>query len=226
MTDVIIPTQEQMSMSSREIADLTGKRHGDVIRDIRNILGELEIPERKFASGYLDSQGQERAEFNLPKRETIILTSGYSTVQRAKIIDRWMELEATAVPRTFSDALQLAADQQRTVEKQGAKIALDAPKVALAEAVGATDSMIMREWITSMRSETCKIRERAAYDYLIDEGYLYIGQADGRKHAYAEFSDLFSQKMILINNRARPTLQITGEGILAITPGIVDYFSV
>jgi Rha family phage regulatory protein len=226
MTDVIIPTQEQQSMSSREIANLTGKRHDNVVRDIRGMLEELEIPQLKFEAGYFDSQGQERTGFNLPKRETIILTSGYSTVQRAKIIDRWMELEASLVPVNFSDALQMAADKQRALEQQSVKIALDAPKVALAEAVGATDAMIMREWITSLKSKTCKIMERAAYDYLIDEGYLYIGQADGRKHAYAEFSDLFSQKMILINNRPRPTLQITGEGILAITPGIVDYFSV
>jgi phage regulator Rha-like protein len=96
MNTSIVPAQEQMSMSSREIATLTGKQHAHVTRDIRNMLEELEISPSKFGDTYLDSRGKAYPEFNLPKRETIILTSGYSTVQRATIIDRWLELESKA----------------------------------------------------------------------------------------------------------------------------------
>ncbi len=88
-------------MSSREIAELTGKRHADVMRDIRVILADLEINERKFASVYIDAKGEQPPCFNLPKRETMVLVSGYSVVLRARIVDRWMELEELYIELEF-----------------------------------------------------------------------------------------------------------------------------
>jgi len=62
------------------------------------MLDALGEAESKFGSGYLDANGQERAEFRLPKRETLILVSGYSVAMRARIIDRWQELESASPP--------------------------------------------------------------------------------------------------------------------------------
>ncbi|WP_375674530.1 phage antirepressor KilAC domain-containing protein [Bartonella sp. CL100XZDX] len=81
------------TMSSREIAELCGKEHRNVMRDIRQILTELKIELSKFAGFYRDSTGRTLPCYNLPKRECLILVSGYSTALRAKIIDRWQELE-------------------------------------------------------------------------------------------------------------------------------------
>ncbi|THV25854.1 hypothetical protein FAA97_02420 [Peteryoungia ipomoeae] len=83
-------------MSSREIAELTGKRHDHVMRDIRSMLVTLQINGPTFGGVYVDAKGEARSCFNLPKRETLILVSGYSVELRARIIDRWMELEAQA----------------------------------------------------------------------------------------------------------------------------------
>ena len=82
-----------VTMSSSEIAELTGKQHKHVLTDIRNMLKSLEIDSAEFSAQYKDSTGRMLPCFNLPKRETLILVSGYSIELRARIIDRWQELE-------------------------------------------------------------------------------------------------------------------------------------
>lgn len=101
------------TMSSREIAELTGKEHYNVLRDISRMLSELKVPPLSFEGSYRAADNTMRPCFNLPKRETLILVSGYSVELRARIIDRWQELEAVqapAIPQSFAEALRLAAD--------------------------------------------------------------------------------------------------------------------
>jgi Rha family phage regulatory protein len=85
-------------MSSKEIAELTGKEHSNVMRDIRKLITELEndesLAEFIFESGsYKDLNNQDRPIYQLTKKETLLLVSGYSAILRAKIINRWEELE-------------------------------------------------------------------------------------------------------------------------------------
>ena len=81
-----------LTVSSREIAELTGKEHRNVMADIRNMLAELygDGGILNFEDTQVNQQnGQSYPVFNLPKRETLILVSGYSVALRAKIVDRW-----------------------------------------------------------------------------------------------------------------------------------------
>ena len=94
------------TMSSLEIAKLTGKRHDHVMRDITNTLGELNINAPHFWGTYKTKQGNEYGCYNLPKRETLILISGYNIVLRAKIIDRWEELERKELEKKNHDAVR------------------------------------------------------------------------------------------------------------------------
>ncbi|WP_219024582.1 Rha family transcriptional regulator [Shewanella algae] len=80
-------------MSSREIAELTGKTHANVCRDIRNMLAQLGADQISFESVYFDANNQQRTEYLLPRRECEILVCGYDVVRRAAVIDRWLELE-------------------------------------------------------------------------------------------------------------------------------------
>ena len=92
-----ITTLNQPTMSSREIAELTGKHHDNVMEDIRKMLEELELAPSEFLAELPDAYGHMQPAFALPKRECQILVSGYSTTQFAwaidRVLDRWKELE-------------------------------------------------------------------------------------------------------------------------------------
>lgn len=82
------------TMSTREIAELTGKRHDNVMEDARKMLEDLGLYAPDFSGAYKISNGNTYECYNLPKRESLILVSGYSTELRARIIDRWEALES------------------------------------------------------------------------------------------------------------------------------------
>ncbi len=92
--NALINASTSPTMSSREIAVLADKRHDHVMADIRTMLESLNIQPTEFSGDYKDPRGRTYPCFNLPKRETLILVSGYNIAMRAKIIDRWQELEA------------------------------------------------------------------------------------------------------------------------------------
>lgn len=54
------------------------------MRDIRSLLDALENDQSSFGSVYRDTKGEARNEFQLPKREAMILVSGYSIKLLAK----------------------------------------------------------------------------------------------------------------------------------------------
>jgi hypothetical protein len=86
-------SRDLQTISSLEIAELTGKTHNMVMRDVRKMLGALDIQPEQFCSGYVDAKGETRACYELPAREVKILITGYDVVRRAKVIDRLEALE-------------------------------------------------------------------------------------------------------------------------------------
>ena len=81
------------TMSSREIANVTGKRHANVKRDIAAMLKELKLDVLSFERIYLDGQNREQVEYLLDREHTDCLLTGYSAPMRMKVIRRWRELE-------------------------------------------------------------------------------------------------------------------------------------
>jgi phage regulator Rha-like protein len=79
---------EAITMTSREIAELTGKMHQDVLYDIRNMLEQLGQTSAEFSANLPDSYGRAQPGFRLPKDLTITLVSGYSVPMRHRIVTR------------------------------------------------------------------------------------------------------------------------------------------
>jgi len=84
-------------MSSREIAELTGKEHRSVLRDI-DVLNEHyeKLGMHKTVQGYytLPATGKQRHRcFELTKIQTMDLMTGYNIPLRIKVNRRWEQLE-------------------------------------------------------------------------------------------------------------------------------------
>lgn len=92
-----------LTMTSREIAELTGKRHDHVLRDIKRMLEDIgedgddapRIGAAAVKTTYRDEKNEERPEYRLPKDLSICLVAGYDAKLRLAIIRRWDELETT-----------------------------------------------------------------------------------------------------------------------------------
>ncbi|MGM8871573.1 Rha family transcriptional regulator [Psychrobacter sp. 2Y5] len=116
------------TMSSREISQLCNKRHDHVCRDIESLnetLSEESLP-KIGGSLYIADNGQQYREYLLSKAQTIDLITGYSRNLRVRINRRWQELEAQAntpaIPQSYAEALQLAANQARQLELAKPKV--------------------------------------------------------------------------------------------------------
>ena len=84
----------ERTMSSREIADLTGKQHKHVLREIEVMLDELGRSCIDFAVALPDSYGRMKPCFQLPKWETLILLTRIPCPMNQRVIDRWEAWEA------------------------------------------------------------------------------------------------------------------------------------
>ena len=83
------------TMSSREIARITGKPHNDVMKSIRN----MEHAWKRVNGGnfslveYTDKKGEMRPEYQLNKMECLYIATKFNNEARARLVIRWAELE-------------------------------------------------------------------------------------------------------------------------------------
>jgi len=125
MTELI----KKETMTSLDIAEVTGMRHADVMRSIRNMEDAWQkVSQRSFAlSSYKQTQpngGYKNVPcYVLNKTECLYIATKFNDEARAKLVLRWEELETKErqqyqVPQSFADALMLAAKQQEKIEEQ------------------------------------------------------------------------------------------------------------
>jgi len=124
----ILPTANKTTMSSTEIAELTGKRKNDIHQDIKTQLfiglydlkdgGDFHHQQIQGITIVLDNRDY-WSEVLLDKYHTDILISGYEVKYRAAIVKRWHELEQRnhIVMPNFSDpaAAAIAWAEQYTL---------------------------------------------------------------------------------------------------------------
>lgn len=156
-----ISTNQNLTMSSREIAELLGKQHSNIKISAERLAekGTIALQGSKF-----EHNGNWYNEWLLNKRDSLILVAQNSPEFTAAIVDRWQELESQQVPTlptSFAEALQLAADQAKQIE-------LAAPKVEF------HDTVVQSDHTYKFQEAGKKIQQRPNkfVKWLRDNGYL------------------------------------------------------
>ena len=113
MTQIININKEQ-TMTSLEIAELTGKQHKNVMQAIRNMEpGWEKVAGLKFQLGsYKDLNGQLRPCYQLTKTECLYIATKFNDEARAKLVLRWEELEMADRRRKMSEVRYLPSPQK------------------------------------------------------------------------------------------------------------------
>lgn len=124
MTEIVKLTEAQ-GMTSLQIAEVTGKRHDAVLRDIRNILNSGADAHNFVENSYTDKLNRQKPCFELTPKGCLILASGYDVVLREKIIDKLEEYQQaekknqiTALPDFTNPAEAARAWAEQFEQKQ------------------------------------------------------------------------------------------------------------
>lgn len=212
----LLPITEKnasLTMSSVEIAQLCEKRHDHVMRDVRLMLGELEIQSPHFWGDYTDSKGRTYPCFYLPKDLTLTLIAGYNVKLRKRIIDRWQELEAKQterLPQSFSEALLLAAQLQAEKEQNAPKIeAFDRLVTATEGSMNLTNA-----------AKHLQMQPKAFNQFLFSKNWIYkrmagspwIAYQDKLKSGYLEHK-AHSVKLEDGSEKICPQVLVTAKGL-------------
>lgn len=109
-------------ITSMQIANVVGKLHHHVMRDIRDEIEKLESGGISSQSMFglserTDSTGRKIPYYELTKEGVLQLAARYDAVTRAKLIEMAMRQDRAQVPQTFAEALRLAADLEEQRQK-------------------------------------------------------------------------------------------------------------
>lgn len=177
----------EVTMSSREIAELVGKEHKHVMRDLRVLSEQLGDMFEGSVQFWTHPQNKQQYEEYAIKRDTCItLLTGYDSVSRMRVIKRWQELEAAqkpAIPQTYAAALLEAGRLAMELEQAEAQLAIAAPKAEFVDRyVDATGTYGFRQ-VAKMLS----VKENWFSDFLIEKGIMY--RLSGRLTAHSGHID-------------------------------------
>jgi len=171
-----------VEMSSREIAELTGKRHDHVLRDIDALILTLS-PELGLgfkSSSYEDSTGKSNRMFVLDRDSTYCLVAGYDANARMRIIKRWQELEAAlkpALPENYQSALRALADQVDLTEREHvARLIAEKTKAEIGGRREATAMNTASQAVKKVEKLEVQLDKAKQYASIKRMGLIYHGQ--------------------------------------------------
>ncbi|MDB1112953.1 phage regulatory protein/antirepressor Ant [Pseudomonas extremaustralis] len=221
--NTIVAPSNTVTMSSREIAELTGKQHKNVLRDVNVMLESLEKAGSDLSQAvrYTDERGR-TSEVRLDRVLTETLLTGYSIPLRHRVVTRLQELEkvsrhSMSLPTNFAEALQLAADQAKQNASLHQVIQQQVPKVQALERLSATDGSIC---ITTAAKQL-GIGPLKLFKWLSDNRWIYRRAALSAWSAYQPrlTAGLLEHKLVKVGKGADEDLKVV-EQVMVTRKGI------
>ncbi|ARC90229.1 phage regulatory protein/antirepressor Ant [Rhodovulum sp. MB263] len=173
----------EVTMSSREIAELSEKRHDHVLRDIEKMLQDIADPRfgaSDFLSNYTDRTGRSLKEYRLPKDLTVTLINGYRADLRYRVVKRLEQLEEQrhALP-DLSDPVVLVhlltEHASKRIEAEQRAVAAEAQADAMRWDVEAHERLTKADGSLNV-TEAAKalgVRPKDLFAWLSENGWLY-----------------------------------------------------
>ena len=121
------------TMTSLEVAELTNKKHYNILADIRDEINKLGQGRGQLIfqeSEYTNNQNKKQPMYNITLDGVLQLGARYDAVIRFNLIQKVNELQnKIKAPTTMKEALLLALEQQEKIEALELKVIEDKPKV-------------------------------------------------------------------------------------------------
>lgn len=221
----------QKHLDSREVAEMVGKQHNDLLKDIRRYVQQLsegKISRTDFftESQYTDKSNRQKPCYLVTKKgcEFIAhkLTGVKGTEFTAKYINRFHEMEdtiKTQLPQG-NDLIALAViEAQKMIAERDKQIERMKPKEIFADAVSASETSILVGDLAKLISQNgYKIGQKRLFEWLRTNNFL-IKCGSSRNMPQQRFVEqgLFEVKESNIQNpdgsvRITRTTKVTGKG--------------
>lgn len=223
----------QKYLDSREVAEMVGKEHNKLLRDIRVYITQLDASKVGHTdffteSQYTDKSNRQKHCYLVTKKgcEFIAhkLTGVKGTEFTAKYINRFHEMEdtiKTQLPQG-NDLIALAViEAQKMIAERDKQIERMKPKEIFADAVSASKGAILIGDLAKLISQNgYRIGQNRLFDWLRNNGYL-IKSGSSRNRPMQRYVEqgLFEVKETAINMpngnvRTALTTKVSGKGQL------------
>lgn len=197
---------ERVVVSSRDVARVFEKNHRAVLRDVRNLsCGDTDFSQRNFALvEYADAKGEMRPEYLVSKDGFVVLAMGYTGEKamqfKISYIQEFNRMEdeirnraAISAPRTFKDALLLAAKLEEEREVLEARNNAMLLKAEFYDAVAGSATAIDIGHVAKVLNFK-GVGRNNLFSFLRDEGILMSGNIPYQEYIDKGYFRLIEQR--------------------------------
>ncbi|MBO3090842.1 phage regulatory protein/antirepressor Ant [Schleiferilactobacillus harbinensis] len=214
MNNLVIMHDQQAVTTSLKVAEVFGKRHDHVVRDIEALRGDVpNFGEMFTVTTVPDTYNRPRRAYLMNRDGFTLLAMGYTGKQamRFKVayVQAFNSMEQQiqtgyTIPGSYAEALKLAAQQAEQIEQQR-------PKVLFADAVSTSRSTVLvGELAKILRQNGIDIGQNRLFVWLRERGYLINRQGSDRNMPTQRAMDLGLF-------RIKESSHVNGDGVVVTT---------